>query len=259
LGLIDVSELHPPQVPFLQVTNLSNLPLLLLEGEMLIGGDQNRTLNVTILFSPSKPTVVPVSCVEARRWGIAGRRSMDRKSKFAPGSLRAAKIAHLEMRSAGSPSYRRSDQGLVWEHVSLQEVGHQLISETSALDDVQEAVEETIASDLDKLEAGPHQIGVVCMVGDDVIGMDLFDKSETLQKYLRSIVAGHALDAASPKEGRDPIGAIERFLAQVDAAAQARGEGVGLGDEVLLSDSATGVGLEFEGDLIHLAAFPSKR
>jgi hypothetical protein len=225
---------------------------------MLIGGDQNRTLNVTILFSPSQPTVVPVSCVEARRWGIAGRRSMDRKSKFAPGSLRAAKTAHLEARS-GSPSYRRSDQRLVWEQVSLQEVGHQLISETSALDDVQEAVEKTIASDLDKLEAGPHQIGVVCVAGDDVIGMDLFDKTETLQKYLRSIVAGHALDAASPKERRDPVGAIEQFLAQVDAATQQRGEGVGLGDEVLLSESATGVGLEFEGDLVHLAAFPSKR
>ncbi len=36
--LIEVSELDPPEVPILAVTNLGDVPILLVEGEMLIGG-----------------------------------------------------------------------------------------------------------------------------------------------------------------------------------------------------------------------------
>jgi hypothetical protein len=52
LGLLQVSELDPPQVPFLAATNLAEVPILLVEGEMLVGGDQNRTMNVTVLCPP---------------------------------------------------------------------------------------------------------------------------------------------------------------------------------------------------------------
>ena len=115
------------------------------------------------------------------------------------------------------PASRRSDQGQVWEEVSRYEAERQLFSETSALDDVQEMVEQEITLDLDRLEAGPNQIGVVCTVGDEIVGLDLFDRPAHW-KYLRSIVAGHALDATSPKKRQDPIRAIERFLAEVGAS-----------------------------------------
>ena len=68
-GLIQVSELDPPEVPSLAIFNLGLVPILLVEGEMLVGGDQNRTMNVTVLCPPQVRTVVPVSCVEAGRWG----------------------------------------------------------------------------------------------------------------------------------------------------------------------------------------------
>src|SRR5664280_518079 len=88
-GLIEVSELDPPEVPSLAITNLAEVPILLVEGEMLVGGDQNRTMNVTVLCPPHARTVVPVSCVEAGRWGA--RRTVSESSKHAPGSLRAMK------------------------------------------------------------------------------------------------------------------------------------------------------------------------
>ncbi|HZM55638.1 MAG TPA: DUF6569 family protein, partial [Acidimicrobiales bacterium] len=88
-GMIEVSELDPPVVPFVAITNLADVPILLVEGEMLVGGDQNRTMNVTVLCPPLARTVVPVSCVEAGRWGA--RRSMSASRRHAPGSLRAMK------------------------------------------------------------------------------------------------------------------------------------------------------------------------
>ena len=253
-GLIEVSELDPPEVPSLAITNLAEVPILLVEGEMLVGGDQNRTMNVTVLCPPHARTVVPVSCVEAGRWGA--RRTISASSKHAPGSLRAAKIANLEART-GDISSRRSDQGRVWEEVDRQSVAHNVYSETSALDDVQEEMEDRIADQLDRIKPLPNQIGVVCSIGEQVVGLDLFDKPSSLDKYLRGIIAGHALDAPSPISGTSSISTIERFLAQVDATGRDTGKGVGLGDEILLHGEVAGIGLSYEKCLVHLAAFPT--
>jgi len=252
-GLIEVGELDPPQVPFLAATNLATVPILLVEGEMLIGGDQNRTMNVTVLCPPQARTVVPVSCVEAGRWGA--RRTMSASDRHAPGSLRATKIAHLETRSADA-SARRSDQRRVWDEVERQSVAHSVDSRTSALHDVQEEVEDRIAAQLDQLRPVPGQIGVICTIGEQVVGMDLFDKPSTLECYLRGIIAGHALDApASPNADFTTV--IERFLAQVDATGSERGSGVGLGEEILLRGDIAGIGLSYDEHLVHLAAFPA--
>jgi hypothetical protein len=82
LGKMEVGELDPPQVPFLAITNLGDVPILLVEGEMLVGGDQDRTMNVTVLCPANEVTIVPVSCVEAGRWGA--RRLMASTGRHAP-------------------------------------------------------------------------------------------------------------------------------------------------------------------------------
>ena len=253
-GLFEVNELDPPEVPKLAVTNLSDLPVLLVEGEMLVGGDQNRTMNVTVLCPPRAGTLVPVSCVEAGRWGA--RRTMSGKRKHAPGSLRATKTAFLEPRS-DDVGARGSDQGLVWDEVSRQSLTHDVHSGTAALDDVQEEVEGRISEQLAGIEPQFNQVGVICTVGDDVVGLDVFDRASALSQYLRAIVAGHALDDLAESGGGDPVAAIERFLAQVDASHFETGKGVGLGDEVLLRGVVAGVGLSYGDHLVHLAAFPT--
>jgi hypothetical protein len=254
-GLIEVGELDPPEVPSLVVSNLADVPVLLVEGEMLVGGDQNRTMNVTVLCPSKSVIIVPVSCVEAGRWGA--RRAMSRSSRHAPGSLRSIKTATLESRG-DHPSKRRSDQGRVWEEVTRQSEVHSLYSDTAAIDDVQEDFELRIAEDLDRITPVPDQIGVVCTIGGEVVGLDLFDKPTTLARYLRGIVAGHALDAHGFTRSNDAIRAIERFLAVVDATERDGGAGVGLGEEIMLQGLVSGVGLSYDGCLVHLGAFPSQ-
>jgi len=53
-------------VPFLQVANGADRPLLLLDGEELIGAKQNRILNTTVLVAGHTEVTIPVSCVESR-------------------------------------------------------------------------------------------------------------------------------------------------------------------------------------------------
>jgi hypothetical protein len=154
-------------------------------------------------------------------------------------------------------SNRPSDQGLVWEEVDRQSLAHGVQSATSALDDVQEEMEVRFSAELDRIKPAPGQIGVVCSVDGRVVGLDLFDRVDTLERYLRGILAGHALDAHSSIPGSNPIAAIERFLAQVDGAGRNTAKGVGLGQELLLEGEIAGIGLSYKRHLVHIAAFPT--
>jgi hypothetical protein len=55
-------------VPELKVINQGDLPVLLLDGEELVGAKQNRILNTTILLKEKSETLIPVSCTESGRW-----------------------------------------------------------------------------------------------------------------------------------------------------------------------------------------------
>ena len=57
-------------VPNLKVANLGDLPLLLLDGEQLVGAKQNRVLNMTVLVAAQAEVTIPVSCVEQGLWSF---------------------------------------------------------------------------------------------------------------------------------------------------------------------------------------------
>src|SRR5438876_9900087 len=72
IEITEVSEAG--QVSELKVTVKGAAPVLLLDGEELIGAKQNRVLNLTILAPAHRATKIPVSCVEAGRWRHASAR-----------------------------------------------------------------------------------------------------------------------------------------------------------------------------------------
>src|SRR4051812_1158103 len=50
------------------VCNASKLPLLLYEGELILGARQNRTIDAPVLVPRAVELRIPVSCVEQGRW-----------------------------------------------------------------------------------------------------------------------------------------------------------------------------------------------
>src|SRR5439155_21839231 len=68
-GKVRVTELSGGgSVPELSITNTAELPVLLVDGEELVGAKQNRVLNLTILVPAKHTMAIPVSCVEAGPW-----------------------------------------------------------------------------------------------------------------------------------------------------------------------------------------------
>ncbi len=98
---MEVTELSAQgHVPELRVKNSGNTPVLILDGEELVGAKQNRIVNVTILLPPLSEIVSPVSCVEAGRW------SYSRPSFAAAGDTRYLKTSKIVLRNAsGAPAH----------------------------------------------------------------------------------------------------------------------------------------------------------
>ena len=76
---MQISEIgEAGSVPELTLTSTADRPVLLLDGEELIGAKQNRILNTSVLVAAGATLTLPVSCVEHGRWRYARR-------DFAPG------------------------------------------------------------------------------------------------------------------------------------------------------------------------------
>ncbi len=109
------------QVPFLKLENNGDCPILILEGEELVGGKQNRIVNTTLVVLAGSALEIPVSCMEAGRWGYR-RRDFDSGQALFRAKSRAVQKESVMYSLTTELSYR-SDQGAVWEEVrqSLEE------------------------------------------------------------------------------------------------------------------------------------------
>jgi hypothetical protein len=68
LGVVRITEVSAAgSVPQLAVVNSGDRPVLLVDGEELIGAKQNRIVNLTILVPARHTLPIPVSCVEQGR------------------------------------------------------------------------------------------------------------------------------------------------------------------------------------------------
>ena len=117
-------------VPELRFENLGEKPVLLLDGEELIGAKQNRVVNLTILAPAKQVIVIPVSCVEAGRWDA-------RTENFQPAEhvmysrARAAKAAQVSY--SMTVASRRSDQSAIWEEIASKSERLGAVSPTHAM------------------------------------------------------------------------------------------------------------------------------
>jgi hypothetical protein len=83
-GLVTVAEVgEGGSVPQLLVGNPAPVPILLIEGEIVVGLKQNRTFTASMLVPAETTMLVPVACVEAGRWhrSHAAARSDDHSSR----------------------------------------------------------------------------------------------------------------------------------------------------------------------------------
>jgi hypothetical protein len=244
-------------VPELAFENDSDISVLLLDGEELIGARQNRILNITILAGCHSKTLIPVSCVEQGRWRYNSREfdSSDR-ALFLKARAKKAQRVSASMRDTGE---RSSDQREVWNDIAEKSEVFFCRSESGAMADVYEQEKVRLDEYVGAFRAEPGQTGAVFAIDGRIAGIELFDCSKTFAKYLPKLLRSYAMDAAEtvkPKTVPPVEAAVKAFIEEMKAAAVERFRALGKGEDLRLESETVAGGALVDGErVVHLAAF----
>jgi hypothetical protein len=248
-------------VPTLRAVNEGERPVLLLDGEELVGAKQNRVLNLTILVPAQSTLEIPVSCVEQGRWGYRSAEfSASGSAHHASGRAYKTQSVSASLRSGGRAS---ADQVGVWRDIAAKAERMQVESPTLAMADLYEGHRGTVEDYVKGLPAGAGQCGALFAIDGAVVGLDLFDSTDTLAALLPKLVRSYALDAIEclgAEQAPAPREAAANFLAQVRAAQGEPFPAVGLGEDLRLTGPAlSGGALVLDGKVVHLCAFRNQQ
>ncbi len=193
------------EVNRLVLLNNSNRPLLLLAGEIVTGGKQDRVVGADrIVPAHSGPVDLGVFCVEPGRWTGA--------AKF--GGTGTAPMAQPSVRK---PAMADRDQQEVWANVrnSQENAGRSVSAEAQAgvvhgttsyakvmqneevtrkVDDISRPIQQNYENIIRDLH-DRHAVGVVVAVNGRIIWADIFASTELLQAYWPKLIRSYAAEA----------------------------------------------------------------
>ena len=260
---LQVSELATgASVPELQVHNPGLTDMLIPAGRVLEGGRQTRTVNVSILVPAGATIVIPVSCVEAGRWG-GGSTFRDSK-RMASRRMRMSKGRSVKS-NIENYGTKNSNQGEVWDAISEELTTRHLSSPSSLFLDASGSMEnDQELSDLvkDFLGTGPAegQTGIVVAYGDKIAGLELFTNPDDLHASWEALVNSIVFDSPSTESEKNSVidvAAIEAFLVDIAAQEGTIAKGTGLGSEFHVANEryVAHALVDDSGSLLHAYAF----
>ena len=235
------------EVNRLVLVNNSKRPLLLLAGEIVTGGKQDRVIGKDrIVPAESDPVDLSVFCVEPGRW-VATSEHFGASEAMYGGAGATKANAPAPMAIMAQPSIRAKamadkDQGEVWNEVRKQQaaVGGTLVAATPSaaaqlgqtssyarvmeneevkkhVDSIAKPIEENYQSLIHQLR-DRNAVGVVVAVNGRIIWADVFASSDLLAKYWPKLVRSYASEAVvtRAKEMEVSVSRAQDFLADTE-------------------------------------------
>ena len=188
----------------LQFINKSNdCKIIIMEGEIVKGGRQNRVINVTMILDENSETIVPTSCVEQGRWsGISDKFGSDAYvSPIIYGNLsNSVNKSMMSSRDSGEPMMYCSNQPSLWLSVSCSSASHGSASDSSDYTKIYEDREKDIKEYIDKLKPMFKECaGIAAVIGKKLI-FSITDSKEMFMPQFEKLLKSYILDALVIKE-----------------------------------------------------------
>ena len=241
-------------VPDLKAINRSDIPVLLLDGEELVGAKQNRVLNTSILLKENSEFVIPVSCTEEGRWSYKSAEFADSKH-LASSRVRRAKSASVNFSLKNSREYR-SDQSEVWEEIRQTHNRSGENSSTGALRDAYTSQEKNLAEYIEAFPLQEDQNGIIVLINGQVMGMEILYNHTTYSNYHEKLVKSYALDALLQENQSNNSVPVKEFIKTTTLSEQASYPSIGYGEDYRFeNDYSVGSSLVWDGNIIHTAFF----
>ncbi len=257
-GLFEVREVSEAgSVNEVLVINKSDLPVLLMDGEILTGAKQNRVVNASILVRARAELKIPVSCVEQGRWRYVAEKFTESR-RFSYARLRAQKSAQVAQSLHAFGAFS-ADQGAIWDEVERKQREMGAESPTGAVNGVYESHAEKLRKYCAAFSPLEGQVGAAVFINGSFVCLDAFDSPVSLRALYPKMIESYALDALEQagQDKKEPEkSAAEQLLEKIAAARVARYPSVGLGEDLRIkAKGLVGSCLALDGRVIHLALF----
>ena len=221
---------HPtpgPQVNQLVLVNNSKRPLLLLAGEILTGGKQDRVVGKDrIVPAESDPIDLGVFCVEPHRWVATKPVFGSFHSQMAQPSVRKSAMADQDQRKVWSEVGNSAERmAALVPQAAPQLQATSSYAGVMGNDEVKQRVE-AVAAPLEQSYQGVmrelrdrNAVGVVVAVNDQIVWADLFASTALLEKYWPKLVRSYAAEALTRSTASDhpDLKAAQAYLQNFEA------------------------------------------
>jgi hypothetical protein len=260
VGVARITETSPAgQVPFLLLKNTGDQPIIVLDGEEVVGGKQNRIINTTLVILARTSVKVPVSCIQAGRWQHQ-RAYFDSAGSVFRARSRAVQKATVSANVRESGGFR-SDQSAVWDEVStsLHELG--VNSATSDFREGREKVAHKLEKFVEAIRPAENQIGSIFLSAQGILGLEILGTPPLFSQVCGKVIRSFAFEVLSEPELNGA--SIEAATQWWDKILKSRVTGhtsPGAGVDIRVgAEDLIGSGLFWNGVVVHFSCFPNGR
>jgi hypothetical protein len=219
------------QVNRLVLVNNSKRPLILLAGEIVTGGKQDRVIGKDRLVpAESDPIDLSVFCVEPGRWVATSGKFGALDAAMAQPAVRAKAMADKDQAKVWSEVGRARESMIV---EAAPRSAPALAGTTSyarlmdnaevkeKIDSVAEPIQRNYQSLIKQLR-DQNAVGVVVAVGGEIVWADIFASTSLLEKYWPKLVRSYAAEAVVTKaKGREAeVKTAQEFLNNMEGRRQ---------------------------------------
>jgi hypothetical protein len=245
-------------VPELRALNEADVPVMLIDGEELIGAKQNRIVNTTILIQGNSTTVIPVSCVEQGRWSY-DTPTFHSKKRMMSSNLRAMKARHVNDSRRRTGDFR-ADQGAIWDEISAKAERMSAESPSMAMAGIYEKKASSMQKYVNHFRLVDMQVGAVFVINGKIVGLDAFGKPKTFSDVHKKLIQSYALDAIDwlEEDKGDNVlkGDVTKFLEASQASTVDSSPSVAQGTDYRLEGKKlAGFALALDDEVLHLSVF----
>lgn len=189
------SEYSGASVNELVLVNSSPRPLILLAGEVVSGGKQNRIIGMDLIVPPkSDPVPLTVFCVEHGRWtsgptgfgaaGLIAQPGIRAEAEFSKNQSGVWDKVERTGQAAGVPSTTQSYKEIVTSPKAER-----------AQEAVAVPIERDLEQELRRAVGGKGAVGAVVAINGELVWSDVFPSAELFRKYWPKLLRSYAVEA----------------------------------------------------------------
>jgi hypothetical protein len=240
-------ELAEPDVNEIIFDNNSDQPVLMIDGEEIVGSLQNRIMAQSSLVKARSSNNLQVVCVEEGRWQEIGG--------FQTGDCSYPRVRTMLTQSR----HRKTDsQKLVWQEIERKLTASRTISATSSMHDIFNNLKDEVNRYLEDFGGLDHDTtGFIGTAGRYILGLDIFANNTIYKKFENRLIRSYALDAIEFRKGRISDTEVGGLFSRVQEAIDKKRWSDHAKNIRIKGAGFYGQAIAYKNQPVHISTFPT--